>query len=133
MCGVPSHVVPGSKIGRHLWAPAGQALRLCELRVGSIADVDPGVAIPFDAGIRVVRGVVRIAVVAQAQSETCERQTPAPASTKATTTEAGHANASADHWAAEAKAGDTYATETTSNRTPSTPFTAWSNAASATM
>ena len=44
------------------------------------------------------------------------------------TTEAGHAN-----WAAEAKAGDTYATETTSNRTPSTPFTAWSNAASATM
>src|SRR6188472_4159117 len=93
-----------------------------ELRGGSVANVDPIIPVPNNAGIRVLRRVVRIAVVAQAQSETCERHTPAPAApapTKATTTEAGHANASADHWAAEARAGDTYATEATSNRTSS--------------
>jgi hypothetical protein len=69
--------------------------------------------VPNDARIRVVG---RVAVVAQAQPETCERQTPAaPAPTKATTTEAGHAN-----WPAEAGADDPYATKAASaNRTPS--------------
>jgi hypothetical protein len=77
----------------------------------SVAGIDPGVSVPNDAG-------VRVAVVAQAQPETCERQTPAPAApapTKAATTEAGHANR-----AAEAGADDPYATEAASpNRTPS--------------
>jgi hypothetical protein len=88
------------------------------LRAISIAGVDPVIPVPNNAGVRVVRRVVRIAVVAQAQSDTCERQTPAPAApapTKATTTEAGHAN-----WAAEAGAGDPDATEAASaNRAPS--------------
>ena len=94
------------------WIGSRQCVRNGEsLQPISVAGIDPGVSVPNDAG-------VRVAVVAQAQPETCERQTPAPAApapTKATTTEAGHANRPA-----EAGADDPYATEATSpNRTPS--------------
>jgi hypothetical protein len=50
-----------------------QADTAARLRAISVAGVDPIIPVPNHAGVRVVRRVVRIAVVAQAQSDTCER------------------------------------------------------------
>ena len=91
--------------------------RFAELARTSVAGIHPSVSIPSDAGVRVVRGVIGVAVVADRSDRQACRERPAqtaapsPTAPAPSAAKAGDTDAASDNRTAEAaaEAGDTQA------------------------